>query len=212
MKYMEVFTLAEDIDKQNKKNNLFKKYNLKWVIVITIWTFFLTMAISIISESIMRNFEILLAIMTLLIIIIIGVVFDILGIAVAASNEKSFHSMAANKVEEAKYAIRLVRNAGPVSNFCNDVVGDISGIISGAAGTIIVLKLINQYGFKEGTLISIVMSGLIASLTVGGKAFGKEIGISKAEKILFFTSRILRTLDHKFNINLLPDLKKKKNK
>ncbi|MGF7057013.1 hypothetical protein [Brassicibacter mesophilus] len=205
--------MPKENDKKNKNKNfsLLKKYNMKWVLLITLWTFLLAISVSLISESILRNFDILLAFVSLIFIIIFGVFFDVIGIAVTASDERTFHSMAANKVKEAKYAVKLVRNAGPVSNFCNDVIGDISGIISGAAGTIIVMKLVNEYGFKEGTLLSIVMSGIIAALTVGGKAIGKEIAIKKSEKIIFCTSKVLMLIHMKIGIDILPELRKKKN-
>ncbi|KNF07407.1 hypothetical protein CLPU_17c00320 [Gottschalkia purinilytica] len=192
--------------------DIFKKYNVKWILSISIWTFALAIGVSLISENILRNLDILMAVISLIGIIIIGVVFDIIGISVAVSDEKIFHSMAANNIKEAKYAIKLVRNAGQVSNFCNDVIGDICGIISGSAGAIIVLRLINQYGFKEGTFVSIVMTGIIASLTVGGKAIGKEIAIYNSEKIIFRVSKIFMFLHTKLGIRVLPSLKKKKKK
>ncbi|EOD01724.1 hypothetical protein [Caldisalinibacter kiritimatiensis] len=196
--------------KDSKKTKKRKKYNIKWVLLITFWTFVLAVSVSMISESIMRNFDIIMAFITLILIIFLGVVFDLIGISVAIANEAPFHSMAANKVQVARYAVRLIRNAGPVSNFCSDVIGDIAGIISGAAGTIIVIKLLNIYGIKEGAFVSIVMSGIIAALTVGGKAYGKEIAINNANKIVLYTANFFMILHKKFGIDLLPRLKKKK--
>lgn len=212
---MEVLILSRDSDGKSKRirrseEGFYKKYNIKWVLLITIWTFILSIGVSLVSEGIMWNFDIPLALMTLIILIFLGVFFDIIGIAVAAADERSFHSMAANGILEAKYAVKLIRNAGPVSNFCNDVIGDISGIISGAAGTIIVLKIITDYGVINGSIISVIMSGFIASLTVGGKALGKAIAIKKAESIIFYTAKILKLAHDKMGISILPDLKKKK--
>lgn len=197
---------------KNKKNNKnIKKSNIRWVLIITLWTFILSTSVSIVSESILRNFNIILAFISLIIVIIFGVFFDIVGIAVTASDEKIFHSMAANKINEAKYAVKLVRNAGRVSNFCNDVIGDICGIISGAAGTIIVMKLVSEYGFSRITLISVITTGLIASFTVGGKAIGKEFAINKSDRIIFFTAKIIMVLDTKLRIDVLPELRNNKN-
>jgi len=201
-------------DKNKRKNNTkskFEDYNLKWVIVISIWTFLLAVCVSLISEGIMRNLDVVAAFLTLIFIIFFGVFFDTIGIAVAASQEKPFHSMAANKVKEAKYAIKLIRNAGPVSNFCNDVIGDISGIISGAAGTFIVGKLVTSYGIN-GALISVVMTAFVASLTVGGKALGKEVAINKCNEIIFNVSKIVMVLDTKLGISILPDVRKQTKK
>ncbi len=192
-------------NKNNNKNN--KKFNKKWIISISIWTFILALIFSLISENILRNLNIGLAFIVLISIISLGVVFDTIGIAVAAADEKPFHSMAANRISVAKYAVKLIRNASTVSNFCNDVVGDICGIISGAAGTIIVIKIVESYGIMQGTFISIGMSGLIASLTVGGKALGKEVALSKTREILFYTAKVLLFIDNKLGIKIL---KKKK--
>ena len=197
---------------KNENGNFINKYNVKWVIMITLWTFIMAMIFSIITEGLVYNLNILLAIIILIIIIIIGILFDIIGIAVTAAEEKPFHAMAANKVQEAKYAIKLVRKAGEVSNFCNDVIGDISGIISGAVGTTIIYKLIKIYDIKNGSILSIIVTSLIASLTVGGKAFGKSIAILYSEKIIFQIARIFNFLEKRPGLNILPDKKNKDNK
>jgi hypothetical protein len=188
------------------------KHNMRWVIVITIWTFIMAIIFNIITESLVQNLDIFLAFIILIIIILIGIFFDIIGIAVTTAEEKPFHAMAANKVEEAKYAIKLVRNAGQVSNFCNDVIGDISGIISGAVGTTVIYKLISIYDIKNGSVLSIIITSLIASFTVGGKAFGKSVAILYSEKIIFQTAKLLNFIGKKFGLDILPDKKKKNNK
>lgn len=188
------------------------KYNIKWVIMITIWTFIMAMIFSIITEGLVYNLDIFLAIIILILIILIGIFFDIIGIAVTTAKEKPFHAMAANRIEEAKYAIKLVRNAGEVSNFCNDVIGDISGIVSGAVGTTIIYKLINIYAIKNGSILSIIITSLIASLTVGGKAFGKSIAMLYSEKIIFQTAKIFNFIEKRFGLDILPNKKNKNNK
>lgn len=184
------------------------KHNMKWVIGITLWTFLLAIIFSIIAENMVENLSIVLSFITLLIIIFIGIIFDIIGIAVTASEEKPFHSMAANKVNEAKIAIKLVRNAGPVSNFCNDVIGDISGIVSGAVGTTLIFKIISIYGIKDGTVLTTVITALIASFTVGGKAFGKTIALMYYEKIIFQIARAFNFIEINFGVDFFPNKKK----
>ncbi len=187
---------------KNGDSNLFKKYNIRWVIAISIWTFLLAIIFSIIAESLVMRLDILLAFITLLIIIIIGIVFDIIGIAVTRAEEKPFHSMAAKKISEAKVAITLIRNAGPVSNFCNDVVGDISGIISGAIGASLVYKLVRAHELNNATLLSILMTALTASLTVGGKALGKSIALIYYEKIVISIAKFINLIEINFGIKL----------
>lgn len=189
-----------------------EKYNLKWSVVISIWTFFLAMIISVAAELILRNTEVLFSFFILLIIIFVGVLSDIVGIAVTSSSIKPFHAMAANKVAGAKYAIQLVKNAGPVSNFCNDVVGDICGIISGVAGASIILQMPNLLFPLSKTVLTIVMSGFVASLTVGGKSIGKSIAIDHSEKIVFQAGRFLSFLNRKLDIEVIPNKRVNKRK
>ena len=94
-----------------------------------------------------------------------GIVFDIIGVAVTATDESSFHSMAAKKVHGAAHAIRLVRHADRVSSFCNDVVGDICGTVSGAAAASIVFNLLVHDLIAEQAVVSL-LKGLVAAFTV----------------------------------------------
>lgn len=185
--------------------------NNKWIFSIIIWTFIMAIVFSIITENLMNNIDILAAFIILVFIIFIGILFDIIGIAVTSAEERPFHAMAANKVLEAKYAVRLIKNAGKVSNFCNDVIGDISGIISGAAGSTIIFKLIERYDIKNSTILSVFITALIASLTVGGKAFGKGIAINNSEKIIYYFAKIVRFLDEKLGIKILVENKNERN-
>ncbi len=194
----------------NDKNNPWKKYNLKWVIIISIWTFFLTIVISILSEIVLTNTEVFFAFIILLLIVLIGVASDMVGIAVAAAQAKPFHAMAADKVEGAKCALRLIKNAGIVSNFCNDVIGDICGIVSGVASASIILQLSSMIQPMNRALLTIVLTGFVASITVGGKAMGKGIGLEQSQKIVFKTAKIIDFINRKFGLNLIPDINGKK--
>jgi len=188
------------------------EFNTKWITFILLWTFGMSVFFTLISESLLKELNIILGFLLLVIIILIGIIFDIIGVAITSAIEKPFHSMAADKVDEAVYAIKLIRNAGQVSNFCNDVIGDICGIISGAVGTTIIYELIDIYSIKRGTLLSVIFTSLIAALTVGGKAFGKEIAIKYKNNIIIQISKFFKFMEEKFHINFLPDLKKKNNK
>lgn len=207
--------MADDSGKNNKKgnndkNNPWKKYNLKWVIVISIWTFFLTIAISILSELILTNTGIFIAFTILLLIVLIGVLSDMIGIAVAAAQEKPFHAMAADKVDGAKCALKLIKNAGIVSNFCNDVIGDICGIVSGVAGASIILQLNSNVLPINRALLTVILTGFVASLTVGGKAIGKGIALDQSQKLVFHTAKVLDFINQKFGLNVIPESNGKK--
>ncbi len=175
---------------QNHIEELFKKYNLKWVVTVSIWTFFLAATFNYLSEQLLIRASLGPAFVILFIIILIGVIFDMVGIAVAVASEKPFHAMAADKVPSARAAIRLLKNAGSVSNVCNDVIGDICGIISGVAAATIILKVSPDLTPLQLLVFTLVLGGFVAALTVGGKAFGKNIALEKSHEIVNVVSKI----------------------
>lgn len=178
-----------------------KKVNKIWLVGITFATFLCAALIGYISMILLDRVKLLLANVILLIIILIGVFFDLLGIAVTAADEIPFHSMASNKVGGAKESILLIRNAGIVANFCNDVIGDICGIISGTATGVIIIKL-NETFSIESTILSILLSAVVAAITVGGKAIGKEIALRHSNYIVFIIGRMIEHCI--YFISLLP--------
>ncbi len=177
------------------------KVNFKWVLRTAAMTFVLAVVFSIVSETLIRRVNIVAAFLLLLLIIFIGVFFDAIGIAVAAGDERPFHAMASAKIPRAKYALRLIKNASQVSNFCNDVIGDIAGIISGATIGIIMSFIENTALPTEyHSVMMIAFSGLVASLTVGGKAIGKDVAMSRSKDVIDIASRVLYYSDKVFSI------------
>ncbi len=190
------------------EDSFYQKYNLKWVLLITFWTFILAIAFSVIAENLVNSLDVLFAFVILLLFIAIGIIFDIIGIAVTAADEKPFHAMAANKVGEAKTAIKLVRNSSQVSNFCNDVIGDISGIISGATATSIIFKLILVFDALNATVLTIILTAFTASLTVGGKGIGKAVAQYHHEAIIYKVAKIIRVFEKLLSTEFFPPKKK----
>ncbi len=170
----------------------------RWVVSIFFVTMAVSGAISLISDEVMANSSLVVAFLILFVIILVGIIFDIIGMAVASADEKPFHSMASRKVTGAQEAIRLLRNAERVSSICNDVVGDICGVVSGSASaTIATLILTNtDIGWPRG--VSLMMSALAAGLTVGGKAIGKTFAVKSSTKIVHMVGWLLHSIQHPF--------------
>jgi len=179
-----------------RQQNINKKINYQWIITITIITLFIAMILSYVSLLFMDILSLTGAIIILLIIVFLGVFFDLLGIAVTAANETPFHSMASSKVKGSKESIFIIRNASSVANFFNDVIGDIAGIISGSASSAIIIKMMIDSEGRE-LVTSIVLGGIIASLTVGGKAIGKEIALNHSNAIVYRIALIISIIDFK---------------
>ena len=110
---------------------------IRWVVTVFLITVVISGIISLVSDEVMDSSSLPVAFLILLAIVMVGIIFDIIGMAVASADEKPFHSMAARKVPGSQEAIRLLRNAERVSSICNDVVGDICGVVSGSASATI---------------------------------------------------------------------------
>ena len=165
--------------------------SIRWVMSIFFATIFISGFISFASDSIMANSTMIVAFAILLAIIFIGIIFDIIGVAVTSADEKPFHSMAARKVPGAMEAIRLLRNAERVSSICNDVVGDICGVVSGSASATIAAQLLKNFELSLESIIPLCMSALVAGLTVGGKAIGKTFAVHSCTSIVHNVGRIV---------------------
>ena len=179
---------------------------IRWVVMIFFITMLVSGTISFVSDEIMNRSSIFVAFLILLAIVLIGIVFDVVGVAVTSADEKPFHSMAARKVPGGMEAIRLLRNAERVSSICNDVVGDICGVVSGSASATIAAQVLRNFSFSAPEIISLLMSALVAGLTVCGKAIGKTIAINSCTRIVSGVGKIIYTLRH------IPELFKKKNR
>lgn len=168
-----------------------KNKTVRWVITIFLVTIVISGTISLVSDIIMASSTIAVAFLILMAIVLLGIVFDIIGVAVTSADEKPFHSMAARKVPGAQEAIRLLRKAEKVSSICNDVVGDICGVVSGSASATIAAQVIASASFSGEEVISLLMSALVAGLTVGGKAIGKTFAIGSCTTIVHSVGRVI---------------------
>ncbi|MBN1623164.1 MAG: Mg2+ and Co2+ transporter CorB [Clostridia bacterium] len=173
-----------------KKNYRKKSYTGKkgkragWIIGVTLASFILSGGLLLASSSALDGASVYAAISIVFIIVLIGIVFDTVGISVASARVSVFHSMAAKRIYGAKQAIWLVNNADKVSSICNDVVGDICGVISGSASTLIIISIVGNLETNPASWPSLIVSGTVAALTVGGKAIGKVIAIKQGTKIV----------------------------
>lgn len=187
--------LAKDIkahkDAEVKKKGISKR--TVWTIKITIITFILSFFFSFLTEISTSKANIIVAAFVLVLLVVISIVFDGIGVAATSCDLAPLLSMAAKKTPGAKVAVILVKNAEKVSNICADVIGDICGIISGACSVAIVMKL----NILDGSYwTNIVMSAIVAAVTVGGKAFNKDISIKNSKEVILLASRFISIFYH----------------
>lgn len=155
-----------------------------WIPVIFILTFILSFIFGTVS-TLVSDMNVLLLGILLIVIIGIGIMFDMIGVAVLSCEEAAFHAKASRKINGSKECIRLIKGASRTSSVCNDVIGDICGIVSGTVSASLVILLLDT------PLMAIFLTAIVSSLTVGGKAIGKKIAIEHCEDIVFVVGKLL---------------------
>ena len=172
------------MDKNKKQNDEFK-----WFMKVTILAFILSIIFSFISNEAVDILSIIPSIIILIIVIGIGIIFDIIGVAVTVAKEDEFHAKATKKIKGAKTSIYLIKNSSKVANICADVIGDICGVLSGAISAGIAMKLMQGSNIEFN--IQFIISALVASLTIGGKALGKGFAKRNSGKIIDILGKII---------------------
>lgn len=169
--------------------------SVPWSSKITLATFGLAFIFSIISTIFSEGSGLLLSLLVVFVFIVIGIIGDTVGLAAATAKEAHFHAMASKKIKGAKEAAYISQNAPLFSSFFNDVVGDIAGIVSGAASGAVVYQFAALMKTGNGSptfiMISVILTSIIAALTVGGKAVCKTIAIYKSTDIIMFTGKVM---------------------
>ena len=161
-----------------------KLVDFNWISKIVILTFGISLFMSLVSGAALPKVPTIVGVLIVLFFILIGVIFDMIGVAVTASDLSVFNSMSSRKVKGAKLAVKFKQNADRVSSFCNDVIGDICGVVSGSCCITIASNISQRYRLNY-LLCSLIVTSIVSALTIGGKALGKNIAINKSDSILY---------------------------
>jgi len=187
-------TLAKKNDEIRQPKKKVKPY--RWILQIVILTFMVALFMSAVSETTVPLISLPFVILVLLLFVFIGVAFDTVGIAITTADKAPFASMAARRIFGADKALYLLTNSEMAANICNDVVGDVCGIMSGATGVAVVAWFF-KYTDANVFVVAIMVSSITATLTVAGKAFGKVIATKHYKTILLAVGRFLRLFKRK---------------
>jgi len=179
---------SKKVSKKPIKNK--KLVDWIWIGTVTTLAFLISMLFTFFSEGITEHANSIVATIIILIFIGLGIIFDMVGISITVADIKTFNSMATKQVKGANLAVKLIQNSEKASSFCNDVIGDICGIISGSAGVALASILSTTYDISMFN-VTLIITGVIAALTIGGKAIGKATAINKSTVILFEFSKII---------------------
>ena len=94
---------------KKKKTGKSSGTDFKWIALIFLLTVLISAVMSFVSSNLLEGSGLVLSFVILIGIVLIGILFDIIGVAVTAADEAPFHAMASRKVPEAADALRLIR-------------------------------------------------------------------------------------------------------
>ena len=172
-----------------KKNNS----RISWLLTVCAISFCLSIVMSLTSESLIPKINIFFGIIVILLFIFISIIFDMIGVAITAAEEKPFHSMASKKIKGSHHSVKLLKNSDKLASICNDVIGDVCGVVSGSAGVLVATELSSIYNLNTSFVV-LITTAIIASLTITGKAYGKSKAIKNSESITYKVGKILNFL------------------
>lgn len=167
-----------------------KESKLKWIITVLLLSFGLSILMSLGSNMVIPKINIYFGVVIILVFILISIIFDMIGVAITAAEERPFHSMASKKVKGASHSVKFLKNSDKLASICNDVIGDVCGVVSGSAGVLVASTLADILN-KDVSIVVLITTAIIASLTITGKAIGKSIAINNSEKITFRVGKIV---------------------
>ncbi len=172
-----------------------KQNQRRWVLTVVVLSFVLSIVMSFLTSLFVESAGLFVALMALIMLVLLGIITDVIGTAVTSAEDQPFIAMASKRITGAKQALRLIRMAEKVSSLLNDVVGDIVGIVSGSAGSVIALSLV-RLGMP-GTVASVLIAAFTSAFMIGGKAFGKGFAIENSAKIVLQVGRVMALFETK---------------
>lgn len=167
----------------------------KWVLTVVCLSFGLSVVMSFVTSMFVESAGLLVALLSLIVLVMIGIISDVVGTAVTSADEQPFIAMASKRILGAKQALQLIRKAERVSSILNDVVGDIVGIISGSAGSVIAVYLVSL-GMKSA-IASMLITAFTSAFMIGGKAYGKGLAIANSNSIVLAVGKVMAIFEKK---------------
>ncbi len=173
-------------EKKKKKKNV-------WPLKAFFITFLIAAAVNTGSELALTDSQWWLATLLTVVILLLGVLFDIIGTAATACDIGPFHAMASRKIRGGKTAVRLAQKRDIVSSVCCDIVGDICGIVSGVCGAALASEAIGglELSAAWNIVVKVAIYSVISTLTITFKALGKNIAVKKSNGIIMGVAKAL---------------------
>lgn len=181
------------MEKQVSKKEKARQSRQRWILTVVCLSFGLSVIMSFVTSVFVQSAGLLVALLALIVLVLLGIVSDVVGMAVTSANEQPFIAMASKRITGAKQALQLIRRAERVSSILNDVIGDIVGIVAGSAGSVIAAYLVTL-GFRSA-VSAVLVTAFTSAFMIGGKAYGKGIAIAYSDRIVLWVGCLMALFD-----------------
>ena len=166
----------------------------RWTVKVALLAFFISLLLSLFSESIQRKGSVILAIVLIVLFMAVNIISDMLGLAITSCQIEQIEREAIDKKLKNKCK-RLIQNSDKVSSILCDVVGDICGILCGVSGSIVSIYISNSIDVPSLIVfIGGAVSALIAGVTVLFKSISKNYAVNNAKNIVIKIGKFLNRL------------------
>jgi len=179
-------------DKKKKKRNL-------WPLKALVISLTLAFAVNALSSFSLSGANLWISLAVTVLILILGVVFDMIGTAATSCDVGPFLAMASRKVKGGKMAVKLAKKRDIVSSVCCDIVGDICGIVSGVCAATIAAEIAEKATLNSSAVfwVSVSVYAVVSMATITLKAAGKGIAVKKANSIVYGVAKVLSVFSKK---------------
>lgn len=173
------------------KNGTSMKESLKSALSIGMMGFIVAVIFSGPVGTILQEVTPLTAAFIIAATIALAILADIFAIAATVSDAAPLNAMATDRVPGAKEALIIVRNASRVNSIFSDVIGDVAGTMSGVVATPIIYGIRDAYPGVPSSVASMLVIGLVAFFTIGGKAAEKSFAVKASTSIILWVGKTI---------------------
>lgn len=187
--------------KRNEERGRGKKSGLHQSLSIGTLAFVIAVIMGGPIGAVLQKVDVITGVLIMVTVIFIAILADIIAVAAAAAQDVPFNAMASDRVPGAQEALYILRNAGRVNSIFADIIGDIAGTITGVVATPVIFALSSAYPDIPQVVVSAVVIGLIAFLTIGGKAAEKDFAVRQSTAVILWIGKIIYAFKRMFRVD-----------
>lgn len=143
------------------------------------------------AQLALSSFPPVVSLVVIVLVVLVGVVADIIGVAATRGDEEPFLARASKRAAGARQGLYLIRHADAVATVLSDLVGDLSGTVSGALAAGLAIRVAHPVSLPLATAIVV---GGVSAFSIGLKALSKAFAVRQAEVVVRLAGKVLSAI------------------